>query len=106
MGYTYYGEAKYTLTPRFFVAARAERNNYPFVRAFGNSWTARLTDFVDGEAGVGYRLTATTLLKASVRADRWWVAPGATGFKGQGGPALAMQVSQSFDAMSWFTRAK
>lgn len=84
MGYTYYGEAKYTLTPRFFLAARLERNNYPFIRAFGNSWTAKLTDFVDGEAGAGYRLTAMTLLKASVRADRWWVLPGASGFLGRG----------------------
>ena len=106
MGYTYYGEAKYTLTPRFFVATRLERNHYPFIRAGATNWTARLTDFVDGEAGVGYRVTASTVVKASVRADRWWVPPGAAGFLGQGGPALAMQVSQSFDAMSWFARAK
>jgi hypothetical protein len=66
------------------------------------TWTARLTDFVDGEAGVGYRVSPSTLLKTSFRADRWWVAPNATGFKGQGGPAFAMQLSQAFDVMSWF----
>lgn len=106
MGYTYYGEAKYTFTPRFFVAGRLERNNYPFIRPFGTNWVARLTDFVDAEAGIGYRLTESMLVKASARADRWWVAPGSTGFLGQGGPAVAVQVSQSFDALSWLTRAK
>lgn len=105
-GYTYYGEVKYTLSPRFFVAGRAERNMYPFIRANGTSWTARLTDFVDGELGAGYRLTTNTLVKASVRGDRWWVAQNANGFRGQGGSAFAMQVSQSFDAVRWFTRAQ
>jgi hypothetical protein len=106
VGWTYYGEAKYTLSPRWFVAARAERNDYPFIRPFntGTSWTARLTDFVDGEVGVGYRLSPSTLFKASMRADRWWVSPTATAFKGQGGPAFAMQLSQSFDVMSWFAQ--
>ena len=88
MGYTYYGEAKYTLTPRFFVAGRAERNNYPFVRLFGTNWTAKLTDFVDGELGVGYRLNQTTLAKVSVRADRWWVAPGASRVPRSGRPGV------------------
>src|SRR5262249_12665518 len=77
MGFSYYGEAKYTFTPRFFLAARAERNKYPFIRANATAWTSRLTDFVDGELGAGYRLTSKTLLKTSVRGDRWWVAPGA-----------------------------
>jgi len=106
IGFTYYGEAKYTFTPRVFVAARAERNNYPFIRAFGTTWAARTPDFVDGELGVGYRATATTLVKASVRADRWWVPANATAYKGQGGPAVAMQVSQSFDVVSWFDRRR
>jgi hypothetical protein len=103
VGVTYYGEAKYTFTPRFFAAFRAERNDYPFIRSAANgAWTARLTDFVDGEAGVGYRLTASTLVKASYRADRWW----ASGFRGPGGHALAMQVSQSFDVMDMLDRAR
>jgi hypothetical protein len=103
-GYNYYGEAKYTFSPRFFVAGRAERNKYPFIRANPTSWVARLTDFVNGEAGVGYRFSASTLVKASVRGDRWWVAQNAAGFRGQGGAAVALQLSQSFDAMSWFAR--
>lgn len=102
-GFTYYGEAKYTLTPRLFIAARGERNKYPFIRASGSAavYTARLTDFVDAEAGVGYRFSQSTLLKATVRADRWWVANGAIGFRGQGGHALAAQLSQAFDVLDW-----
>ena len=86
--------------------ARAERNDYPFIRGFGATWVARLTDFVDGEFGLGYRLSAATLLKSSVRVDRWWVSPTATGFRGQGGPAFALQISQSFDVVSWFARER
>ena len=104
IGFTYYGETKYTFTPRLFFAARAERNKYPFIRAFGTSWTARLTDFVDGEVGGGYRVTENTLVKMSLRGDRWWVRPGAPGFLGQGGHALAVQVSQAFDVMDWIDR--
>jgi hypothetical protein len=105
-GTTYYGEAKYTLTPRFFVAGRAERNHYPFIRpsTTGANWIANLTDFVDGEVGGGYRVTATSILKLSVRGDRWWVR--GNGFAGRGGRAVAMQWSQSFDALSWFERQR
>ena len=63
-------------------------------------------DFVDGELGAGYRVTATTLVKGSVRGDRWWVAPGATGFLGQGGRAVAIQVSQSIDATPLLRQGK
>jgi hypothetical protein len=109
-GFTYYGEAKYTLTPRFFIAGRAERNKYPLIRpttattASTTTWTARLTDFVDGEIGGGYRLSASTLLKASVRGDRWWVRSTSTAYRGQGGHAVAVQMSQAFDVVDWFDR--
>jgi hypothetical protein len=103
-GFTYYGEAKYTLSPRFYVAARVERNKYPFIRRGATAWVSRLTDFMDGEAGVGVRVTANTLLKASYLADRWWVAPTSTGFRGQGGHALALQLSQAFDVMGLLER--
>jgi hypothetical protein len=108
-GFTYYGEAKYTLTPRFFIAGRAERNKYPFIRPTSATsaptalWSARLTDFVDGEFGGGYRWSASTLIKASIRGDRWWVRP-SSGFRGQGGHAVAVQVSQAFDVVNWFDR--
>ena len=101
-GFTYYGEAKYTLSPRFFLAARAERNKYPFIRPTSSAtWIANLTDFVDGEVGGGYRLATSTLFKLSVRGDRWWVRSGASGFRGQGGRAIAVQLSQAFDVMNW-----
>jgi hypothetical protein len=103
-GFTYYGEGKYTLTPRFFVAARLERNKYPFIRPNSPAWTSRLTDFVDGEVGGGYRLTTSTLLKASIRSDRWWVREDAPGYLGDGGNAFAIQVSQAFDVLEWFRR--
>jgi hypothetical protein len=106
VGWTYYGEAKYTLSPRWFVAARVERNDYPFVRGTATTWVARLTDFVDGEVGIGYRVSPTTLFKSSIRGDRWWVSPTATAFRGQGGPAFAVQLSQSFDVVGWFNRAQ
>jgi hypothetical protein len=103
-GYTYYGELKYTFTPRFFLAARGERNKYPFIRAsttVGGAYADRLTDFVDGEFGAGYRVTRNTLVKASMRGDRWWVRPGG-GFRGTGGHAIAIQLSQAFDIMQLF----
>lgn len=103
-GFTYYGEMKYTFTPRFFVAARAERNKYPFIRPVSPTWTTRLTDFVDGEFGVGYRITPSTLLKTSIRSDRWWVRENAPGFLGQGGNAFAVQVSQAFDVLAFLPK--
>ena len=103
MGVTYYGEAKYTFTPRFFLAARAERNRYPFIRPLTMSWVAKPTDFVDGEIGAGYRLRSKTLIKASVAADRWWVSPSGA-FLGTGGRAFALQLSQEFDVLGLLER--
>jgi hypothetical protein len=106
-GVTYYGEVKYTFTPRFFLATRVERNRYPFIRpTAGSAWIANITDFVDGEFGAGYRASASTVLKVSLRGDRWWVRPGASGFRGLGGHAIAVQWSQAFDALSWFERGQ
>ncbi|MDE3171818.1 MAG: hypothetical protein KGN74_01985 [Gemmatimonadota bacterium] len=104
-GTTYYGEAKYTFTPRLYVAARAERNRYPFIRATGGAaWVARVTDFHDAEIGAGYRVTAFTIVKASYRWDRWVVTPYNAGFVRPGGHALGVQVSQAFDATDWLDR--
>jgi hypothetical protein len=103
LGYTYYGEAKYTFTPRFYLAVRGERNAYPFIRASATNWTARRVDFVNGELGAGYRATPSTLLKLSLRGDRWWWPPNAGGFLGHGGPAVAFQISQSIDVKRLLT---
>lgn len=104
VGWTYYGEAKYTFGPRFFLAARAERNDYPFISptASPGVWTAQLTDFVDGEVGVGYRVSTTTLLKASIRGDRRWSAVAAGPYgeaTSHDGRAIALQWSQAFDVL-------
>jgi hypothetical protein len=104
-GLTYYGEAKYTFTPRFFLAARAERNDYPSIRPTATGFASRSWDFVDGELGGGFRASQSTLIKASVRGDRWWgLRDNQPGFLGRGGYAIALQVSQAFDATPWINR--
>jgi hypothetical protein len=101
VGWTYYAETRYTITPRLFVAARVERNDYPFIRAGnGTGWLAKLTDFVDGETGFGYRVTSSSILKATVRGDRWWTR------NASDGKAFAMQWSQTFDVMDWVDRER
>jgi hypothetical protein len=100
-GINYYGEIKYTWTPRLFTALRLERNKYGFVLPrVGAPWIARTVNFYNGEVGVGYRLTATTIAKASVRADRW---PSDLQSFLPNGYAVAVQLSQSFDVMSWLS---
>ena len=105
-GMAYYAEGKYTFTPRFFVATRLERNDYPFIARFGPNWVANKTDFHNEEYGFGYRLSTTTLLKASWRRDTWQVNPSNAAFVRPGGKALAMQLSQAFDVMDWIDRAR
>lgn len=103
-GLTYYVEAKYTLSPRFFVATRFERDDYPFLLPVtSTSWMARLTNMYDGEAGIGYRLSASRLLKISYRGDDWRVDPAAAAFL-RNGRAVAMQFSQTFDASDLINR--
>jgi len=98
-GLTYYTEAKYTLTPRLFAAGRFERNDYPYIQPVSDvAWIANPTNMYDGEAGLGYRLTSRTLLKASVRGDRWDVPPEMRSFLGNG-TAFALQLSQAFDVV-------
>lgn len=97
-----YVESRYTLTPRFFVAARAEENDYPFILPTGTGWFTRQADVRNVEAGGGFRLTTSTLLKATVRRS-WRRAPGA-GFSPDG-HALAVQLSQAFDVVGLVDRA-
>ena len=93
----YYVEAKYTLSPRVYVAARFERNDYPFMQTVGDTaWRIRSTNLYDGEAGIGYRLSASRVLKLTYRADEWRVPPASRAFLPDG-HAFAMQVSQAID---------
>ena len=105
-GITWYAETKYTFTPRLYAAARVERNDYPYIMPLdADSWIADKSDFTDVEAGVGFRLAASTLLKLSVRADHW--VPNPNPFAPQtNGRALAMQLSRTFDVLELATRKR
>jgi hypothetical protein len=106
-GTTYYVEGRYTITPRLYAAVRRERNKYPFIRPSGaDGWNARTTDFTNTEGGVGFRLTASTLLKASYRGDDWVVTPANESFVRPGGRAFAVQVSQAFDVVAIVERGR
>ena len=106
-GLTYFVEAKYTVTPRIFFASRFERNDYPFIRPVGpTAWVARRTDFHNEEVGIGYRVGATTLLKASYRQDRWKVNGDNAAFIRPGGRAFAVQLSREMDLAEWIDRAR
>ena len=95
-----YVEAKYTFDPRFFAAVRVERNNYPFIASAGPSfWVSSRTDFDNGEIGIGYRLSESSLFKASYRKDKWHLTDANRAFVGPGGHAIAVQFSQAFDVM-------
>lgn len=98
-GFTWYGEAKYTVTPRVFVATRIERNDYAYIQPRDGGWTASPTNMYNGELGAGYRFGAHTLLKASARADRWKVGPELRPMLPDG-LAFALQLSRSFEAFA------
>jgi hypothetical protein len=109
-GLTWYVETKYTFTPRFYMAVRAERNDYPFIAAAaipsgGSPWVASNSDFTDVEVGGGFRVTSSTLLKMSVRADHWVPNPNPYA-PSASGRALAFQLSQTFDLVELATRQR
>jgi hypothetical protein len=102
VGRAAYLEGRYTVTPRLFVAARGEVNHYPFIRSVSPTlWIARRTDFSDWETGLGFRVSESTLIKASYRGDKWTVTSTNPAFARPNGHALAIQLSQSFDVMDW-----
>lgn len=103
-GTAYYAEVKYTWTPRFFSAARFERNRYPFIRpSTGAAWTSREVDSYNGEVGVGYRPAADALVKVSFRKDHWPAQAYQT-VRLRDGYAVAFQVSYVFDVVDWARR--
>jgi hypothetical protein len=104
VGYNGYLEGKLTVTPRLYIATRVERNDYPFVLPTTSAqWIAVRSAFSDAELGGGYRPTSTTLVKLSLRADRWTRSPN-FGAPQANGYALAMQASQTFDLLDMMTR--
>jgi hypothetical protein len=105
-GISFYVEPKYTFTPRFFMAARYERNDYPFISPVTPTfWVANRVIVADGEIAGGFRATASTLLKLSFRKDYWTPnanpqAPHDNGY------AVAAQWSQTFDFVELATRRR
>jgi hypothetical protein len=101
-GVSFYVEPKYTFTPRFFMAARVERNDYPFISPVTPTfWVANRVVVADAEVGGGYRASASTLLKLSVRMDHW--TPNASPqAPHDNGYAVAMQWSQMVDFVELF----
>ena len=101
-GRAWYGEAKYTLTPRLFAAARYEENLYLYSQPLPNGyWIAALPTVRAIEGGAGWRFDRLTSLKASVRVDRWSVEPGEEAMLPDGW-AVAAQLVHRFDVRSWF----
>jgi hypothetical protein len=99
-GVTHYTELRYTLTPRLFVAARAEQNRYPYIQPGADgAWTTGRPTVTDAEIGAGYRVGVKTLLKASFRRD-WWTSERAARPFLPDGYAWALQLSQGFDALA------
>jgi hypothetical protein len=94
-----YLEPKYTWSPRWFTALRLERGRHLEVEPVaGAPWLAEIGSLYDLEAGVGFRIRPGLLLKASYRTD---LAPDHADSVAEGGDALAMQLSYSFDVTSW-----
>jgi hypothetical protein len=99
-GFGWYGEIRGTVTPRFFVALRYEDSKYAFIRPVSPSfWVGTATRQMNGEAGVGYRVSADALLKTSFRRDHWPVQTSPGGMRFPDGYALAVQFSQRLDVM-------
>ena len=96
-GVAYYAEVKYTWSPRFFSAARFQRNDYPFVLPLSRAqWIGKAVNFYAGEAGIGIRLDQHTLAKISYQQDNWTASPN--------GRAVAVQLSYQFDVREWLAR--
>lgn len=93
-GLGWYTELRGTVSPRVFVAGRFEHYRYPFILPVNPSfWVARETTQMNGEVGLGYRLSAAALIKTSLRRDHWpeHSIPGAPPFPD--GYAVAVQFS-------------
>jgi hypothetical protein len=99
-----YVEVRATLTPRFFIAGRFERNRYAFVLPIGpTTWVGTARTVLDGEVGVGYRLGRDILLKASYRRDHW-PEPGTPTLSFPDGHAVAVQASYFVDVAELVAR--
>jgi len=105
-GRAWYLENRYTWTPRIFSAVRLEENTYPFILPISPSfWIGRPVRSYDAEAGIGYRLNPSTLVKISYRREFWDVEDSIKQYYPEG-YAVAAQISHRFDALAWLDRAR
>ena len=102
-GFGSYLEFKYTFSPRFFAATRLEYNKYAYIEFEDEAWSGELLPMYNGEFGIGYRPWAHTIIKLSYRHDDWPVEADEKA-EFPTGNAFAVQISQSFDVKSWFSR--
>jgi hypothetical protein len=104
-GLGWYTEIRVTHTPRIFTAFRFERNRYPFIRPISRTrWIGNPVMQMNGEAGIGYRVSNATLLKISYRRDYWPDEPAPGAPPSPDGYALAMQLSLTTNILDVFTR--
>jgi hypothetical protein len=93
-GLGWYAELRGAVSPRVFLAGRFEHYRYPFILPINPSfWVGRETTQMNGELGIGYRYTASTQLKTSVRRDHWPVHSIAGAPPFPDGYAVAVQLS-------------
>jgi hypothetical protein len=104
-GWGSYAELRVAHTPRLFTAARLERFRYPFVLPVNaTTWVGVTTTQLNGEIGVGYRLSRSGLAKISYRRDYWpdELRPGRPAFPD--GYAIAAQLSFLLNLNELFER--
>jgi hypothetical protein len=103
-GLGWYLESRMSVSPRLFVAARYEDNRYAFVMPLNPQfWIGTATTQMNGELGLGYRLSPDALVKASLRKDHWPVHD-ISGTSFPDGYAIAAQVSMHADLVQLLTR--
>jgi hypothetical protein len=101
-GNTWYGEAKITVAPRWFLAGRVEHNAYPYIEPYSTFWGIESPVDDNLELGIGFRVSPDLLLKGSWRGGRSQYLLGDIAIDTLG-HAFAIQVSQSFDVLDWIT---
>ena len=103
-GWSGYVEGKLTLSPRVYLAARVQRNDYPYIAERGDGgWIAVRSAFTEAEIAGGYRFGPSTLGKLALRRDRWTPSPN-PGAPQANGYALVTQLSQAFDVVELLRR--
>jgi len=100
-GRTWFVELRRTWTPRWFSAVRVEGSRAVYLRPpEPGDWNAYDVNVRAAEIGLGWRLSADTVVKASWRGDRFRVEEAYAPYFPHG-HAFAILLAQSFDVRSW-----